>query len=208
LGAVEGHYRDFLKMQQELNWNDHIKLGDLELSSRIVMSALTRERSTLAGVPTPLVAEYYSQRASAGLIFTETTAWCQRGRTSQGAPSLYNEEQAQGWRSVTDAVHQKGGKIFVQLSHSGRATNNDMTFGLEPWAPSAVQCREKIRYLGGTTPPLSHEMTIEEIKQTQVEFEESARLAKVAGFDGIQLQGAHGYLIDQFLKSCSNNRTD
>jgi N-ethylmaleimide reductase len=151
-------------MHQEVNWNDPIKVGGIVLSSRIVMSALTRERCTAEGVPTPMVAEYYGQRASAGLIFTETTAWCQRGRTSQGSPGLYSEEQAQGWRLVTDAVHQRAGKIFVQLAHAGRATNPEMTFGLETWAPSAIGCREKIRYLGGKVAPLPQEMTRQEIE--------------------------------------------
>ena len=190
-----------------MEWSDRIKVGELELPNRIVMAALTRERCTPAGVPTPMVAEYYAQRASAGLIFTETTAWCQRGRTSKGSPGLYSEEQAQGWRAVTEAVHHLGGRIFVQLAHAGRATNTEMTFDLETWAPSPVLCREKLRYLGAVAPP-PHEMSVEEIKVTQAEFEESLRLAKAAGFDGVQLQAAHGYLIDQFLRSSTNKRTD
>lgn len=115
---------------QYISWGDKLKIGSLELANRVIMPSLTRQRCTLDGVPTELVAEYYAQRASAGLIITETTAWCQRGKTSAGSPCLFNEQHAKGWKMVTDAVHKKGGKIFVQINHAGRATNTEMTKGL------------------------------------------------------------------------------
>jgi len=105
------------------SWENQISIGELTLKNRIIMSALTRERCPENGVPTDMVAEYYAQRASAAMIFTETTAWSQRGRSSTGSANLYTEEQAEGWLKVTDAVHKKEGKIFVQINHAGRATN-------------------------------------------------------------------------------------
>lgn len=126
---------------ETVNWSDTVLLGKMELKNRIVMPALTRERCPVNGVPNEMVAEYYGQRAGAGLIFTETSAWCQRGKSSIGAGNLYTEEQAAGWKTVTDRVHEKGGKIMVQINHAGRATNQEKTDGLEVWAPSAVLCR-------------------------------------------------------------------
>jgi N-ethylmaleimide reductase len=111
-------------METHIGWDSKLKVGSIELSNRVVMSALTRERCPVNGVPTDLVAEYYAQRASAGLIFTETTAWSQRGRSSAGSANLYTLEQAEGWKKVIDAIHQKKGLIFVQINHAGRSTNS------------------------------------------------------------------------------------
>jgi N-ethylmaleimide reductase len=172
------------------------------------MCALTRVRCEYDGIPTDLVAEYYGQRAGAGLILTESAAISQRGLGFPGQGNIYNKEQAQGWKKVIDAVHQKRAKIFVQIFHAGRVTHPTFNGGLETWAPSAVQNRETIRDLGGAAYPLLKELTREDINTLKGEYENAFALAKEAGFDGVQLHGAMGYLIDEFLRSFTNRRTD
>ena len=148
------------------SWSDTVQLGELAIKNRVILSALTRVRCGMDGIPTDLVVEYYSQRAGAGLIFTEAAAVSQRGNGYPGQGALWNEEQAQGWKKVVELVervHQKGGIIFLQAFHAGRVTHPTFTSGLEPWAPSAIQNREKIAALGNADYPTPKEMTLEDI---------------------------------------------
>lgn len=139
-------------MQQDKNWNDHIKMGDFEFNSRIVMASLTRTRcDPKDGIPTDLVKEYYTQRAGAAFILTEASSWSQRGHSFPGAANLYTKEHAEGWKKVNDAVHEKGGKIFIQMFHGGRATNPGVNGGLDSWAPSAIAIRDNM-YNGQSHP--------------------------------------------------------
>lgn len=130
------------------SWSDIIKLGKFELKNRVFLCALTRVRCELDGIPTDLLAEYYSQRAGAGLMLTESAAVSKRGYGFPGQGCLWNKEQAEGWRKVLEKVHQKGGVLFLQAFHAGRVTHPNFTDGLEPWAPSAIQNREKNALLG------------------------------------------------------------
>lgn len=154
-----------------------MKLGEYEFPSRIVMTSLTRCRcDPKDGIPTDLVRDYYVQRSGAAFILTEASSWCQRGHGFPGAGNLYTKEQAQGWKKVVDAVHAKGGRIFVQLCHCGRATSKEINGGLEPWAPTGVAIRDKMNT--GQPYPLPKEMTLADIKETQEEFRASLKLAK------------------------------
>jgi 2,4-dienoyl-CoA reductase-like NADH-dependent reductase (Old Yellow Enzyme family) len=189
-------------------WSDALQLGKFVLKNRVVLSALTRVRCELDGIPTDLVAEYYLQRAGAGLMLTESAAISVRGSGFPGQGNIYNKEQAEGWRKVINGVHSKGAKIILQVFHAGRVTHPTFNGGLESWAPSAIQNREKIQALGGADYPEPKAVTKEDINTLKAEYEASFILAKEAGFDGIQLHGAFGYLIDEFLRSFTNRRTD
>ncbi|WP_412538166.1 alkene reductase [Longispora sp. K20-0274] len=185
-----------------------VKIGALELPNRLVMSPMTRSRAAEGGVPTALNAQYYAQRASAGLIITEGT---QPSAVSQGylsTPGLHTAEQVDGWRLVTDAVHREGGRIFAQIMHAGRIGHPDIT-GHNPKAPSRVRAAGSTYTAEG---PKDHgvpdELTIEEIGRTVEDFVAAARNAVAAGFDGVELHGANGYLLQQFLSDNANLRTD
>lgn len=189
------------------------QLGPLQLPNRIVMAPLTRNRAPGA-VPTPLMAEYYVQRAAAGLIISEATAITHQGQGYADVPGLYGTEQLEGWKRVTRAVHERGGRIFCQLWHVGRVSHVDLQpQGGKPVAPSAVTAKTKTYLIQGgrgsfapTSEPRA--LAAEEIPGIVGDFRRAARNAIDAGFDGVEVHGANGYLIDQFLKTGANQRED
>lgn len=189
-------------------WNKPLQLGAYTLKNRVVLAAMTRTRANpKTGIPTDLFVEYYGQRAGAGLMLTECAAWSPRGISYPGNGEIFNKEQAEAWRKVTDKIHQKGGLIYMQIYHGGRATHPALNGGHEPWAPSAVALRgEKISELGNADYPTPKEMTPKDIETTLAEFEDSLKLVKSANFDGIEIHGANGHLVDQFLRSHTNRR--
>jgi N-ethylmaleimide reductase len=183
------------------------QLGDLELPNRIVMAPMTRNRAA-STIPQEMAAIHYAARASAGLIVTEATQVSARGQGYQDTPGLHTDAQVRAWRTVTDAVHRAGGRIFVQLSHVGRLSHSDF-HGLPPVAPSAVQLVGFIRTPLGLKPYEAPWVpSSAEIPSIVDEFKRAAELARDAGFDGVELHGASGFLIDQFLQSGTNQRTD
>ncbi|MCU0655055.1 MAG: alkene reductase [Polyangiaceae bacterium] len=186
------------------------QLGSLTLPNRTVMAPMTRSRS-LNNIPGELVARYYEQRASAGLIITEGTSPSPHGLGYARIPGLFNQEQVAGWRGVTDAVHKAGGRIFVQLMHCGRVGHPaNLPAGARLLGPSAIAAPGEM-YTDSQGPqphPAPEAMSEEQIEEALREFETSAALAIEAGFDGVELHGANGYLIDQFLNVASNQRTD
>ncbi|TGL75734.1 alkene reductase [Leptospira yasudae] len=186
------------------------KLGSIDLKNRIVMAPMTRSRA-LNNVPNSIMAEYYSQRAGAGLIVTEGTAPSPNALGYARIPGLFSKEQVEGWKLTTNAVHAKGGKIFVQLMHTGRVGSTaNLPSGAEILAPSAVQLSgENWTDAQGMQPyALPREMNSQDIQKTIEEFVQAAKNAIEAGFDGVELHGANGYLIEQFLNPNSNRRTD
>src|SRR5580698_2676370 len=186
-------------------------LGDLKLKNRIVMAPLTRTRAANQGkVPNELMAEYYAQRAGAGLIIAEGTFVSEQGQGWYGAPGVYTEEQRAGWKRVTDAVHGAGGLIFVQLWHQGSVSHRSLyADGRLPLGPSAVNPEQLIHVQGGRimseTP---REMALHEIRQAVKDFRHAAQIARDAGFDGVQIQGGFVYLFQQFLHEVTNRRSD
>ena len=193
---------------------DPTKFGDIEVSNRLVMAPLTRNRSPKA-IPNDLNVTYYEQRASAGLIITEGTPITQQGQGYADVPGLYLSQAIEGWKKVTDAVHEKGGKIVTQVWHVGRVSHVSLQPNeAAPVAPSAIPAGGKTYIInpdgtGGfaeTSEPRALER--DEIPGIAEDFRKGARAAIDAGFDGIELHGANGYLIDQFLKSGANQRTD
>lgn len=183
--------------------------GSLPLRNRFVMAPMTRGRAEADGTPNDLMARYYEQRSSAGLIVTEATAISPRAAGWVGAPGIYSDRHVQGWKNITDTVHRAGGLIFLQLWHMGRVSHPDFLNGDAPWGPSAVAAQgETHTPLGKKNYVTPHEMTVGEIRKTIGEYGEAAARARRAGFDGVELHGANGYLIDQFLRDGSNKRTD
>jgi len=185
-------------------------LGNLALKNRFVMAPMTRSRA-IDNLPNDLMVEYYRQRATAGLIITEGIAPSANGTGYIRIPGLYNEAQVAGWKKITDAVHENDAKIFAQFMHTGRASHVDnLPEGAEIVAPSAIATADNIwTDTNGLQPAsLPREMTIEDIKQAKEEFVQAALNAIKAGFDGIEIHGANGYLPDQFLNPASNQRTD
>ena len=186
-----------------------IKLGDLELPNRIVMAPLTRSRSGDARLPNLLMADYYSHRASAGLILTEATSVDAGGVGYAGTPGVWSKEQTLGWKAVTDAVHKAGGRIFLQLWHVGRISDPIFLNGELPVAPSAIVPKVHVSLVRPkrefVTP---RALEIGEIREIVKLYKKGAENAKEAGFDGVEVHGANGYLPDQFLQTGSNHRTD
>ncbi|MBB5059582.1 N-ethylmaleimide reductase [Granulicella aggregans] len=188
-----------------------LHLGSITLPNRIVMAPLTRMRAGAGNAPTELNALYYAQRASAGLIITEGTAVSQQGQGYPNAPGIYTREQVDGWKKVTRAVHERGGRIILQLAHNGRNSHSSfMPDGGVPVAPSSIPSN-----LPGFTRDFQkvpiespRELTVPEIREIIESFASAARNAMEAGFDGVELQGANSHLIDQFLEDGSNQRTD
>jgi len=174
------------------------------------MSPLTRTRAGNAEhVPTDLMLEYYRQRASAGLIFTEGTFVSDDSQGWYGAPGIYTEKQRKAWERITDAVHKEGSKIFVQLWHTGGASRPELRDGLPALAPSAVDLGQQVHtFKGMVMSEQNREMSIDDIKNAIADFVQAARVAKEAGFDGIQLQAGYIYLFQQFLHDLTNRRTD
>jgi N-ethylmaleimide reductase len=186
------------------------RLGGLSLKNRVVMAPLTRSRA-VANVPNALMTQYYRQRAEAGLIITEGTSPSPNGLGYSRIPGLFNEEQVQGWRRVTDSVHQEGSKIFVQLMHTGRVSHPaNLPAGSRVLAPSAIAVPGEVwtDAIGMQSYPVPIEMSEADIALSIAEYAASAKLALEAGFDGVELHAANGYLIDQFLNTASNQRND
>jgi 2,4-dienoyl-CoA reductase-like NADH-dependent reductase (Old Yellow Enzyme family) len=187
---------------------DPIRLGAIEAPNRILMAPLTRGRSTRAHVPTPMMAEYYAQRASAGLIISEATGISQVGLGWPYAPGIWSAEQVAAWRPVTDAVHKAGGRIICQLWHMGRLVHSSVT-GAQPVSSSATTAPDHAHTYEGTKPyEQARALAIEEIPALLEEYRHAARNALKAGFDGVQVHAANGYLIDEFLRDNCNLRTD
>ncbi len=185
-------------------------LGPLTLPNRVIMAPMTRNRAGPGQVPTELMATYYAQRASAGLIITEATQASLQGYGYPNTPGIHTDAQVEGWRRVTDAVHARGGRIFLQIWHVGRVSHPVMQpGGALPVAPSAIAATGELFTTEGkksfVTP---RALELEEIPGIVREFAEGARRAKEAGFDGVEVHGANGYLLDQFLRDGSNHRTD
>lgn len=185
-------------------------LGNRSLKNRMVMAPMTRSRSNNKGnVPTALTAQYYEQRATAGLIITEGTFVSTKAVGFINVPGIYSEEQTKGWKLVTKAVHDKGGTIFAQLWHTGRLSHPDLHDGELPHAPSALNPFAKAYTNDGFVDTVvPKEMTIEDIKQTVLDFKNGAKNAIAAGFDGVELHAANGYLLHQFFNGYSNHRSD
>jgi len=186
------------------------ELGNIHLNNRMVMAPMTRSRSANEGnVATELTATYYEQRASAGLIVTEGTFVSKKAVGFINVPGIYSEAQTEGWKLVTTAVHNKGGKIFAQLWHTGRLSHPDLHNGELPHAPSALNPHAKAYTLNGFVDTVTpKEMSIEEIRETVSDFVNAAKNAMLAGFDGVELHAANGYLFQQFFNGYSNHRTD
>ncbi|GAA3136539.1 alkene reductase [Streptosporangium carneum] len=184
------------------------KLGRLELPNRLVMAPMTRSRAYVDGIPSSLTALYYAQRASAGLIISEGVQPSPAGKGYMDTPGLHTDEQVAGWREVTDAVHSSGGRIFAQLMHAGRVGHPDNA-GALPVAPSAVGPTTQIFTPNGMQDiPTPVALSTEEVEATIGDFADAARRAVDAGFDGVELHGANGYLIHQFLSQNANLRDD
>ncbi|WP_035059400.1 alkene reductase [Andreprevotia chitinilytica] len=191
-------------------------LNHLSLPNRIVMAPMTRARTSQPGnVPNALMAEYYAQRASAGLIVTEATQISPSGQGYSFTPGIHSAEQVNGWRKVTDAVHAAGGRIYLQLWHVGRVSHAIFHDGGQPLAPSAIQPKGTQVWIVGDDGAgrmvdcsMPRELAVEEIADIVEDFRIAARNAMTAGFDGVEIHGANGYLIDQFLRTTSNLRTD
>lgn len=188
---------------------DPLTLGAITLSNRIIMAPLTRGRADAGGIPNAMMAEYYGQRADAGLIISEATAISPEGYGWRGAPGIWNDAQVEGWKQVTAAVHAKGGRIFLQLWHMGRISHPDFLEGKLPVAPSAIAA------IGQSHTPLGKKdfvvpraLEIDEIRALPATYATAAKRAIAAGFDGVEIHGANGYLIDEFLRDGSNQRTD
>lgn len=192
-----------------MNLLSKYNMDDLELSNRIVMAPMTRCRAEEGNVPNPLTVTYYEQRASAGLIITEGSQVSPQGVGYVRTPGIYSKEQVEGWKKVTGAVHRAGGKIFLQLWHVGRMSHPDFLGGDLPVAPSAIPFEGEIHTPQGkkkfVTP---RALEADEIPGIVEQFRKGARNAKAAGFDGVEIHGANGYLLDQFLRDGSNERND
>jgi N-ethylmaleimide reductase len=188
-----------------------VNIGPITLPHRIVLAPMTRLRSDQPGdIPSDMMAEFYGQRATdKGLLITDATTVSIQGRGYLGAPGIYTDQQVKGWKKVTNAVHAKSGNIFLQIWHVGRQSHVDMTGGLAPVAPSAVQFDQVVITKDGWVPVSPNRaLEIDEIPGIIEEFRMGAVRAKAAGFDGVEVHGANGYLIDQFLQDGTNKRTD
>lgn len=184
-------------------------LHGLTLPNRVAMSAMTRTRASETGVPTDLMRDYYVQRASAGLIVTECTQVSDQGHGIIRCPGLHRADQIDGWRKVTDAVHAAGGRIYVQLWHCGRVAHPEMRGGEPPVGPSPLPAEGDFFLPRGRVEfPTPRPLRIEEIAPIVEDFAQATRNAQEAGFDGVELHGANGYLQDQFLQDGSNHRAD
>lgn len=189
--------------------NDYI-MGDLRLKNRVVMAPMTRCRADNPGnVATDLMAEYYAQRATAGLIISEGSQISKRAVGYVNTPGIHADEQVEGWKKVTAAVHAKGGKIFIQLWHVGRMSHPDFHDGELPLAPSAINPHSECHTPDGAKDTVSPKaMTVDEIKETIADFGNAAQNAMAAGFDGVEIHSSNGYLLHQFFSGTSNSRTD
>lgn len=188
---------------------DPLVVGDLTLPNRIIMAPLTRQRAGDQRVPNALMAKYYAERASAGLILTEATAVTPQGVGYAATPGIWSDEQVAGWRLVTDAVHAAGGRIFLQLWHVGRVSDPIFLDGDLPVAPSPIAPAGHVSLVRPQRPFVTpRELTLDQIRDVIAAFRKGAENARAAGFDGVELHGANGYLLDQFLQDGTNLRTD
>ena len=186
------------------------QMHDLKLRNRIALAPMTRGRAGVARVPNASMAKYYSQRSSAGLIITEATTISEQANGWNESPGIYTEAMQEGWKPVVDTIHQHGGVVFLQLWHMGRSSHSDFHNGAPAVAPSAIAIQgDGIHTPKGKKPyEVPRALATEEIPLVVREYEQAARRAKAAGFDGVEIHGANGYLIDEFLQSKSNQRTD
>lgn len=188
---------------------DPLEMGDLTLKNRIVMAPLTRQRSGAARTPDAMVAAYYAQRASAGLIVSEATSVTPLGVGYADTPGIWSDEQVAGWKLVTQAVHEAGGLIFLQLWHVGRISDPSFLGGEPPVSASAIAAKGNVSLLRPERPyPTPRALSIPEIAEVVAAFRQGAENAQRAGFDGVELHGANGYLLDQFLQDGVNRRDD
>ena len=189
---------------------ESVQLGSLTLPNRVWMAPLTRTRADADGVPSELAATYYTQRASAGLIVTEATQISPMGKGYSNTPGIHSPEQVKAWSRIVDSVHGAGGRIFLQLWHVGRISHTSLLPNhAQPVAPSAVRANAHTHIATGSaqvSEPVA--LTAEGIKDTLADYQRAAANAKIAGFDGIEVHAANGYLIDQFLRTGTNQRTD
>lgn len=186
-----------------------IKIGALNLKNRIIMSPMTRGRADAGGIPNEMMAQYYAQRASAGLIITEATAISEQGYGWAGSPGIYNDAHVAGWRKVTDAVHAKGGLIVLQLWHMGRVSHPDFQNGQKPVGPSAIAAEGMAYTPTGRKPYVEpRALRADEIPAIIRDYVKAGQRAMSAGFDGVEIHAANGYLIDQFIRDGANKRTD
>ncbi len=188
---------------------DPLQVGALKLPNRVIMAPLTRARAGDSRIPNAMMAEYYAQRASAGLILTEATSVDPMGVGYAATPGIWSDEQVEGWKLVTDAVHAKGGRIFMQRWHVGRISDPIFLDGKQPVAPSALQPAGHVSLVR----PMKEYVTpralgLDEIPGIVAAYRKGAENAKTAGFDGVEIHGANGYLLDQFLQDKTNRRTD
>ncbi|MBD2615123.1 alkene reductase [Nostoc punctiforme FACHB-252] len=197
-------------MSADINLFSPYQLGNLELPNRIVMAPLTRNRADEGNVPHQLNATYYTQRASAGLIISEATQVSAQGQGYPRTPGIHSPEQVEGWKLVTDAVHQQQGRIFLQLWHVGRISHPDLQpDGALPLAPSAIAAKGEASTFEGPKPFVTpRALETSEIPQIVEQYRQAAANALAAGFDGVEIHAANGYLIDQFLRDSTNQRTD
>lgn len=196
-------------MAGDMDLFSQYRMGDLTLPNRIVMAPMTRNRAGDADVPVLLTVTYYVQRASAGMIITEGSQVSPQGVGYVHTPGIYSEAQVAGWKKVTEAVHRNGGKIFIQLWHVGRVSHPDFLGGDLPVAPSALPVEGFVHTPGGKKPiPVPRALKTDEVPDIVRQFRQAAENARAAGFDGVEIHGANGYLLDQFLRSGSNKRTD
>lgn len=189
---------------------DPITIGALQLKNRVIMAPLTRARAVGGQrVPNALMAEYYAQRASAGLIISEATSVTPQGVGYDNTPGIWSDEQVEGWKLVTGAVHAKGGKIVLQLWHVGRISDPSLLDGQAPVAPSAIAAKGNVSLLRPVRPyAVPRALETAELAGVVEAYRLGAENAKKAGFDGVEVHGANGYLLDQFLQDSTNQRTD
>lgn len=188
---------------------DPIDIGDFHLPNRVILAPLTRSRASEGRVPNALMAEYYRQRASAGFILSEATSVSPMGVGYANTPGIWSPEQVEGWKLVTNSVHAAGGRILLQLWHVGRISDPIFLDGALPVAPSAIAAQGHVSLLRPMRPFVTpRALDISEIPGIVEEFRKGAENAKLAGFDGVEIHGANGYLLDQFLQDSSNHRTD
>jgi 2,4-dienoyl-CoA reductase-like NADH-dependent reductase (Old Yellow Enzyme family) len=191
------------------NLFDPIRIGSLDCPNRILMAPLTRGRATREGVPTPIMGTYYAQRSAAGLIISEGVGVSREGLGWPSAPGLWTDAQVEGWKPVLEEVHRAGGRIVAQLWHMGRLVHPDYLDGGAPLSASATTAPFKAHTFDGKKPyEQARPATLEDIQRTVADYAKAARNALAAGFDGVQLHGANGYLIDQFLRDGTNLRDD
>src|ERR1700686_5269468 len=198
------------KMSTPTKLFEPYRLGPLTLPNRLVMAPLTRNRAVAGLVPSPLAIEYYGQRASAGLLITEASQVSQQGQGYQDTPGIYSKEQVAGWRKVTDRVHERGGRIFIQIWHVGRISHVTLQENNQPpVAPSAIRAKGKT-FVNNSFTDISEPraLALEEIPGIIESFKRGTANALQAGFDGVEIHGANGYLLDQFAKDGTNKRTE